>query len=183
LMTKKVVKIASEGIQNLIYFIRGQKVMLDYELADLYGVPTKALKQAVKRNLDRFPSDFMFEFTKDEFADLRSQIVTSSSSQWGGPRYAPMAFTEQGVAMLSNVLRSKRAVQVNIETMRTFVKLRQMLATHKDLDRKLTALETKYDKQFRVVFDAIRALMKEEEKPKKKIGFEIKEPKRRYGKK
>jgi hypothetical protein len=149
-------------------------------LADLYGVPTKALKQAVRRNLDRFPPDFMFQLTKEEFLDLKFHFGTSS---WGGTRKLPRAFTEQGVAMLSSVLKSKRAVQVNIEIMRTFVKLRQMLATHKDLERKLAALETKYDKQFKVVFDAIRALMKEEEKPKKKIGFEVKEPKRRYGKK
>jgi hypothetical protein len=115
--------------------------MLDHELADLYGVPTKALKQAVRRNLDRFPSDFMFELTKREFADLRSQIVTSSSPQWGGPRYRPMAFTEQGIAMLSSVLRSKRAVQVNIVIMRVFVRLREMIATHKELALKLSELE------------------------------------------
>ena len=161
--------ISVQRIEEMIYLIRGQKVMLDHELAELYGVSTKALKQAVRRNLDRFPSDFMFELTKEEFANLRSQIVTSSSPRWGGQRYRPMAFTEQGVAMLSSVLRSKRAVQVNIEIMRAFVKLRQMLATHKDLERKLHALEMKYDKQFKIVFDAIRALMAPTQKPRRKI--------------
>jgi hypothetical protein len=160
-----------QGIERLIYLIRGHKVMLDKDLAELYGVETKALKQAVKRNIDRFPSDFMFELSEHKFNILRSQIVTSSS-QWGGARYRPMVFTEQGVAMLSSVLRSKRAVQVNIEIMRAFVRLRQLMAAHKDLERRLDSLEERYDEQFKVVFDAIRALMKPPEKPREKIGFE-----------
>lgn len=144
--------------------------MLDSDLAVLYGVETKALTRAVRRNIARFPSDFMFQLTKQEFEDLRGQIGTSNER--GGRRYPPYAFTEQGVAMLSSVLHSTRAVQVNIEIMRTFVQLRQILATHIDLARKLTALEKKYDAQFKAVFDAIRALMAPPQ-PKKKhpIGF------------
>ncbi|KPK81279.1 MAG: DNA-binding protein [Bacteroides sp. SM23_62_1] len=170
-----------EDIEKSIYLIRGQKVMLDGDLADLYGVETKVLKQAVRRNINRFPSDFMFKLTYQEVRNSRSQFVTSTSSGWGGHRYPPMAFTEQGVAMLSSVLRSKRAVQVNIEIMRAFVRLREMLASHKDLKHKLLALE-KYDEQFKVVFDAIRALMSEEKKPKRRIGFEVREPRAKYGK-
>jgi hypothetical protein len=168
-----------EKITNKIYMIRGLKVMLDRDLAELYGVETKVLKQAVRRNIDRFPSDFMFELSKDEFSNLRSQIVTSS---WGGARYKPMAFTEQGVAMLSSVLRSKRAIQVNIQIMRAFTQLRQMLATHKDLKRKLEAMEEKYDEQFRIVFEAIKQLLEADDKPKKKIGFTIKEKQKRFKK-
>ena len=134
-------------IEKSIYLIRGQKVMLDRDLAELYRVETKVLKQAVKRNIDRFPPDFMFKLTYQEVRNLRSQFVTSSSQQWGGTRYEPMAFSEHGVAMLSSVLRSKRAVQVNIEIMRAFVRLREMLSSHKDLERKLSALENKYDEQ------------------------------------
>jgi hypothetical protein len=171
-----------KDIVQQIFTVRGVKVMLDRDLAELYEVDTKVLKQAVRRKAKRFPSNFMFEFTYQELRNLRSQFVTSSSQQWGGTRYEPMAFSEQGVAMLSSVLRSKRAVQVNIEIMRAFVRLREMLSSHKDLERKLSALENKYDEQFKVVFDAIRALMKETEKPKRKIGFEVKEPKAKYGK-
>ena len=149
--------IPPERIDRSILLIRGQKVMLDADLAELYGVETRVLVQAVRRNNERFPDDFMFRLSSQEFAFLRSQSVTSS--QWGGRRYPPYAFTEQGVAMLSSVLRSKRAVQVNIEIMRAFVRLREMLATHKDLARKLAAMERKYDAQFKVVFDAIRKLM------------------------
>ena len=145
-----------ERITQSILFIRTQKVILDADLAVLYGVDTRVLVQAVKRNSDRFPPDFMFQLTKQEFDNLRSQLVTSS---WGGRRYPPYAFTEQGVSMLSSVLRSKRAILVNIEIMRAFVHLRRMLASHADLARKLAALETKYDAQFKVVFDAIRELM------------------------
>lgn len=143
--------------------------MLDADLAVLYGVETKALVQAVKRNAARFPADFMFQLDAEELEILRSQTVTSSS--WGGRRYPPYAFTEQGVAMLSSVLKSPRAIAVNIEIMRTFVRLREMLATHADLARKLAALEKKYDSQFRMVFDAIRELMTPPEKPKRRIGF------------
>lgn len=180
-MTKEVIRISVERIEDLIYMIRGQKVIMDRDLADLYEVETRSLIQAVKRNTERFPTDFMFQITQEEFDSLRSQIVISKGR--GGRRYQPYVFTEQGVAMLSSVLRSKRAVQVNIEIMRAFVRLRQMLAEHKDLERRLDALEERYDEQFKVVFDAIRALMKAPEKPKKKIGFEVKEGKAVYGKK
>ncbi|MCC6765632.1 MAG: ORF6N domain-containing protein [Deltaproteobacteria bacterium] len=163
-----------ERIEQAILLIRKHKVMLDSDLATLYGVETKVLVQAVKRNLTRFPSDFMFRLTKDEFDDLRSQIVTSSSR--GGRRYPPYAFTEQGVAMLSTVLRSDRAVRVNIQIMRTFVKLRRLLATHEDLARKLDALERKYDRQFKAVFDAIRELMTPPDpKQRRRIGFGARE--------
>lgn len=144
--------------------------MIDSDLAGLYGVETRVLVQAVRRNIDRFPGDFMFQLTRDEFADLRSQSVISR--QWGGRRYPPYAFTEQGVAMLASVLKSKKAVQVNIEIIRAFVKLRQLLSTHETLARKLNRLEKAYDKQFRVVFDAIRQLMEPPVKKAKKIGFE-----------
>jgi len=168
-----------ERITSKIFLVRKQKVMLDRDLAELYGVETKVLKQAVKRNIDRFPHDFMFELTSDEFQNLRSQIVTSS---WGGTRYISMAFTEQGVAMLSSVLRSKRAVQVNIQIMRAFTQLRQMLSTHKDLTKKIEAMERKYDQQFQVVFEAIKQLLETEAKPKKKIGFTVKEKQKAYAK-
>jgi len=144
-----------------------------------YGVQTKALKQAVRRNINRFPSDFMFEINQKEFKNLRSQIVTSS---WGGVRYKPMAFTEQGVAMLSSVLNSDRAIQVNIQIMRAFTKLRRMLETHKELKKKLEEMEKKYDEQFQIVFEAIKQLITEDEKPKKKIGY-VKEKQTNYGKK
>jgi len=161
--------VQQEVIEGKIYMIRGHKVMLSTDLAELYGVEPKVLIQAVKRNSERFPSDFMFMLTNQEFANLKSQIVTSS---WGGIRRAnPYAFTEKGVAMLSSVLRSKRAVQVNIAIMRAFVKLREMLATHKDLARKLEEMEKNYDAQFKVVFDAIRELMTPPDTKKRKIGF------------
>jgi hypothetical protein len=144
-------------------------VILDVDLAALYEVETKTLVQAVKRNIDRFPDDFMFQLTAHVFNILRSQIVTSS---WGGRRYPPYAFTEQGVAMLSSVLHSDRAIHVNIEIMRTFVRLRRLLASNTELARKLSALERKYDAQFKVVFDAIRELMiPPEPKKKRPIGF------------
>jgi phage regulator Rha-like protein len=162
--------VPAERIERSILLIRGQKVILDGDLAELYGVETRALVQAVQRNRERFPDDFMFQLTKEEFDNLRSQSVISSLG-WGGRRYPPYAFTEQGVAMLSSVLRSKRAVQVNIEIMRAFVRLRQMLAQHADLSRKLDALEKKYDAQFRVVFDAIRELMTPPEPKRRRIGF------------
>ena len=165
-----------DQIESIIFLIRSQKVML----RELYNIEPRVLVQAVKRNIDRFPGDFMFQLSDDEFDNLKSQIVTSS---WGGPRRAkPYAFTEQGVAMLSSVLRSKRAVQVNIEIMRAFVRLRRMLSVHKDLERKLTDLEQKYDEQFKIVFEAIRQLMTPTAKPRKKIGFVVKEKKAVYGK-
>jgi hypothetical protein len=144
-------------IATSILLIRGQKVILDGVLATLYKVEGRALIQAVKRNIDRFPPDFMFQLDKQEVARLRSQIVISN--RHGGRRYAPYAFTEQGVAMLSSVLRSKRAVLVNVEIMRTFVRLRQILTSNAELARRLAELENKYDRQFKVVFDAIRELM------------------------
>jgi len=151
--------------------------MLDSDLAELYNITTKVLVQAVKRNLRRFPADFMFQLTNQEVAILRSQFVTSS---WGGRRYVPYAFTEQGVAMLSSVLNSDRAVDVNIQIMRTFVKLREMIASHKDLAKRLDELEKKYDVQFKMVFDAIRQLMTPPEPREKKIGFRVRERKPRY---
>ena len=166
---KSEVIVATDRIAAAIQIIRGQRVMLDRDLAELYGVATKVLIQAVKRNADRFPGDFMFQLTEQEFNNLRSQIVTSS---WGGRRYPPFAFTEQGVSMLSSVLRSERAIHVNIEIMRAFVRLRQLLASNAELARKLAALEKKYDAQFKVVFDAIRELMTPPETKKKRpIGF------------
>jgi phage regulator Rha-like protein len=174
-----------ERIEKAIFMIRGQKVILDHDLAHLYGVQTKALKQAVRRNLDRFPSDFMFELTDLEFKNLRSQIVTSSLDQWGGQRYKPMAFTEQGVAMLSSVLRSKRAVYVNIEIMRAFVRLREILSTHKELARKLGELEERiaeHDEQIQAIFETIRQLMAPPVKERNKIGFEVREGRAPYGK-
>ena len=152
-----------EQIESIIILIRGQKVMLDKDLAELYVVSTSVLNKAVTRNIDRFPPDFMFRLTKEEFSNLKIHFGTSS---WGGTRKLPRAFTEQGVAMLSSVLRSKRAVQVNIEIMRTFVRLRQMVSAYRELERRLDALEEKYDGQFKIVFEAIRALMKDQERPK-----------------
>ena len=161
--------IPPERIERRILLVRGQKVMLSTDLAELYGVVPKVLMQAVKRNQERFPNDFMFQLTRAELANLKSQIVTSS---WGGARRAtPYAFTEQGVAMLSSVLRSTRAVQVNIAIMRAFVKLREIIASHHDLARRLEEMESHYDAQFRAVFDAIRELMKPPEKPRRRIGF------------
>jgi hypothetical protein len=168
-----------DRIERLIILVRGHKVMLDADLAELYGVQTKALNQAVKRNQNRFPSDFMFQLDQEEFENLRSQFVTSS--QWGGRRIPPYVFTEQGVAMLSSVLKSERAVHVNIEIMRTFVRLRQLLASNAKLARKLEMLERKYDAQFKVVFDAIRQLMVPPEPNKRKIGFLVKERAAHYG--
>jgi phage regulator Rha-like protein len=162
--------IPEERIERRILLIRGQNVMLDADLAELYEVPTKALNQSVKRNLRRFPSDFMFALSDDELKFLRSQTVTSKGR--GGRRYRPLAFTEQGVAMLSSVLRSERAVQVNIAIIRAFVKLRGILASHADLAPKLNEMEKKYDAQFRVVFDAIRELMVPPTKSRRRIGFE-----------
>jgi ORF6N domain len=172
--------VPSERIERSILLIRGHKVMLDADLAELYGVETRVLLQAVSRNQKRFPEDFMFQMSKEEYELLRSQIVISKKGR-GGRRYLPYAFTEQGVAILSSILRSERAVQVNIEIMRAFVRLREMIATHKDLVRKLEALEEKYDAQFKVVFDAIRELMAPPTPKKRKIGFLVKERAARYG--
>lgn len=157
-------------VQNILV-IRGHKVLMDSELAALYQVQTKALNQAVQRNIDRFPADFMFQLSATELANWRSQIVTSNSSAQMGLRRRPYAFTEHGVAMLSSVLRSKRAISVNIEIMRAFSRLREVLASHQDLAQQLAALESRYDKQFRVVFDAIRKLMIEPPPRSRPIGF------------
>jgi hypothetical protein len=197
-------------IERRILLLRGEKVMLDFDLAELYGVPTKVFNQAVKRNAERFPEDFMFRLSIEETKQImRSQIVTASQLNWSqsvtssksvsskpaamfeanwsqivtsskkhrGLAYRPYAFTEQGVAMLSGVLNSPRAIQTNLAIMRTFVQLRQMLSSNADLARKLATLEGKYDKQFRVVFDAIRALMSENKSPKREIGFHTLMPK------
>jgi hypothetical protein len=175
-MMKNKSLIPVERIERRIFLIRGHKVMLSNDLAELYEVEPRILVQAVKRNIDRFPEDFMFQLSQEEFSILKSQIVISS---WGGLRRAtPYAFTEQGVqgvAMLSSVLRSKRAIQVNIEIMRAFVRLRRLLASHADLARKLEALEKKYDAQFKVVFDAIRQLMTPPEPKRRPIGFRVRE--------
>jgi len=164
--------IPAQRITQAILLIRGQKAMLDEALAALYGVDVKVLNQAVRRNAGRFPTDFMFQLTTAETALLRSQSVTLKAGRGQHRKYRPYAFTEQGVAMLSSVLRSKRAVRVNIEIMRAFVQLRRILSSHADLARKLAALEKKYDAQFKVVFEAIRELMAPPEPPKKRrIGF------------
>jgi hypothetical protein len=161
--------IPTERIEKAILLLRRQKVMLDADLAALYGVETKMLVRAVKRNINRFPTDFMFQLSKKEFDNLRFHFGTSS--YWGGRRYRPYAFTEQGVAMLSSVLHSQRAIQVNIEIMRAFIRLRQMLASHVELAHKLDALEKKYDAQFKQVFEAIRQLMAPPEPKRRPIGF------------
>jgi hypothetical protein len=178
--------VPAEVIENKILLIRGQKVMLDLDLAELYGVPTKVLNQAVSRNRDRFPEDFMFKLSPDDLKILRFQIGTSNlrsqivTSRWGGLRYLPYAFTEQGVAMLSSVLNSPQAVQVNIEIMRAFVRLRRMLASNADLTRKLNELERKYDRQFAVVFEAIRQLMTPPIPRRRRIGFTAREKSANY---
>jgi hypothetical protein len=160
-----------DTILQRIAVVRGQRVLLDSELASLYQVETKALTRAVRRNVDRFPADFMFQLTADENAALRSQIGTLKAGRGAHRKYPPYAFTEQGVAMLSSVLGSSRAIQVNIEIMRAFVRIRQLMSTHKDLARKLMDLEGKYDRQFKVVFDAIRELMREPVPKRRGIGF------------
>ena len=162
-----------ERILKSILVIRGEKAILDADLAGLYGVETGALVRAMKRNIERFPSDFMFQLSDEEWENLRCQFGISSS--WGGRRTAPFAFTEQGVAMLSSVLRSERAIAVSIQIVRAFVQLKRMLATHADLAKKIESLEKKYDSQFRAVFDAIRELMAPQENLKKRpIGFKVK---------
>jgi len=164
-----------ERITDKIYLIRSMKVMLDRDLADLYQVETRALKQAVRRNIERFPADFMFELTAEELQNWRSQFVTSNPEKMG-LRHFPMAFTEQGVAMLSSVLRSKRAIQVNIQIMRAFTQLRRMLAGYEELKNKIDSMEKKYDKSFRAVFDAIKQLLEIESRPKREIGFTAEKP-------
>ena len=165
-MPAKKSPIPVERIEGSIYMIHGLKVMLDSDLATLYGVETRALIQAVHRNIERFPDDFMFQLTKPEFESLKSHTVISSPG-WGGRRYPPYAFTEQGVAMLASVLRSQRAVEVNVEIMRAFVRLRAMLAADRDLSRRLDTLERRYDAQFKSVLEAIRQLMSPKRTPSK----------------
>jgi hypothetical protein len=188
-MEKNQMIIPIERIDRAIYLIRGQRIMLDADLALLYGVSVGRLNEAVRRNIQRFPADFMFQLTKDEFEELKIRIgrlnlksqIAISSSGWGGRRHPPHAFTEQGVAMLSTVLRSDRAIRVNIEIMRAFVRMRRILATNADLERRLSELEKKYDDQFRIVFDTLRQLMAPTAPSRKKIGFEVKERPVRYG--
>ena len=182
-MSENLTVVPVERIEKAILYIRGQKVMLDSVLAELYGVETKVLNRAVKRNIDRFPDDFMFQLTDKEWDSLRCQFGTSnvdsnlrcqigtSKPGRGGKRYLPYVFTEQGVAMLSSVLKSERAVKVNIEIMRAFVRLRRMIASNKELSKRLDELEKKYDSQFKCVFDAIRQLMTPADKEMRKIGF------------
>ncbi len=176
-MSKRVVSV--DRIRKAILTIRGCRVILDRDLAVLYGVPTKALKQAVKRNIVRFPDDFMLVLTPKELAEWRSQFVTSKADRMG-VRHAPIAFTEHGIAMLSSVLNSERAIQVNIDIMRAFVRLRELIATNRDLARRLDDLEKKYDAQFKVVFDAIRALMVTPEPRRRAIGFRVEEGRPAY---
>ncbi len=157
-----------ENIASLIYIIRNQRVMLDSDLAEIYGVETRVLKQAVRRNISRFPEDFMFELTNDEFQNLRSQNVTSS---WGGSRYAPFAFTEHGAVMLASVLNSETAVKASIFVVRTFVKIRQLVSGYQELSERMNMLEDKYDNQFGQVIQALEQLAEQKKEPRTPIGF------------
>jgi hypothetical protein len=168
-MSKEIVP--QELLSSKIFIIRGHKVMLDRDLAALYGVGTRDLNKAVSRNPERFPEDFMFRIDKGERKNLMFQFGTSS---WGGTRKPPCVFTEHGILMLSSVLKSRRAIEVNIQIMRTFTRLRELLSTHADLRRKLEEMEKKYDCQFKAVFDAIRSLITEPERRVKRIGFTAK---------
>jgi phage regulator Rha-like protein len=170
-----------ERITSKIYFIRSHKVMLDRDLAELYGVETRRLKEQVRRNIERFPEDFMFELTQKELINWRSQFAISNQDIMG-LRIKPFAFTEHGVLMLSSVLKSQRAIQVNIQIMRAFSKLREMLSTHEDLKKKIETMEKKYDQQFQIVFEAIKQLLETESKPRKQIGFTVKEKQKVFGK-
>ena len=169
-MSKALVQVPTEFVENAILLVRGERVILDADLAKLYGVTTARLNQQVKRNLERFPSDFMFELTKKEYESLMLQIATSSVTH-GGRRKLPFVFTEHGAIMAANVLNSKTAVQASVQVVRAFIRLRQMLTSNAELARKLSDLERKYDSQFRVVFDAIRQLMTPPEPQRKQIGF------------
>jgi hypothetical protein len=177
-MDNMVKPITEDKIINKIYLVRGLKVMLDFDLADLYLVETKQLKRQVRRNINRFPDDFMFELNEKEFDNLRCQI---GSSSWGGSRYFPMAFTEQGVAMLSSVLSSKMAIEVNIQIIRIFTKMRSMILNHKDILLKLEQVEKnmikqdgkmkKYDEDIQIIFTALKQLLNPPQEPRKRIGF------------
>lgn len=170
-----IIPVPQETIESKIFLTRGKKVMLDSDLAVLYDVETKNLNKAVKRNIARFPDDFMFQLNKKEFENLRFQIVTSG---YGGRRYLPYVFTEQGVAMLSSVLNSRRAIEVNIQIIRTFVKLREMIISNKELRTRIEEMERRYDKRFKIIFDTLREFLKKEDPDmksrKNKIGFESK---------
>src|SRR6185369_939506 len=171
-MNKSII-IADERIINKIYLVRGMKIMLDRDLADLYGIETKQLKRQVKRNIERFPDDFMFQLSKIESDNLRSQFGTSS---WGGERYLPLAFTEQGVAMLSSVLNSKQAIEVNIRITRIFTKMREMLFSNKDILLKLNQLERSihgHDKDIQIIFEALIFFLMLRQPPRKRIGFKL----------
>lgn len=172
--------LTAKAIERKIYLVRGQKVMLDSDLAGLYGVTTKRLNEQVRRNTSRFPEDFMFQLSADEFETLRSHFATLKHGRGQHRKYLPHAFTEHGALMAASVLNTPRAVGVSIYVVRTFVRLREMVISHEDLAKKLDDLETKYDGQFRVVFDAIRQLMFIEENPKRKIGFLAKESRTVY---
>jgi len=178
-MPNTSIALPDELIEDTILLIRGKKVILDHDLATLYGVATKVLNQAVKRNLDRFPEDFMFQLTKAETEEWqrlrpsRSQIVILNKTRGTNIKYQPYAFTEHGILMLSSVLKSQRAVQVNIQIMRTFVRLRQMLASHDSLIERLDELEENYDAKFKIVFSAIRQLMNPRARKRKPIGFRL----------
>lgn len=174
-MTKKAtIILADEVIMTKIYVLRGRKIMLDRDLAELYGVETKVLKQAVRRNTERFPEDFMFEMNKEEFENWRSQFVTSKEGDKKGLRYAPFCFTEQGVTMLSCILNSKRAITINIQIIRIFAKLREMIIAHKDILLKLQQLEKKvasHDENIQMIFGALRKLLNPPQAPRRRIGF------------
>src|SRR5712692_8783239 len=183
-MSTKSVTTSPDHIEKSIFLIRGQRVMLDADLANLYGVPIKRLNEQVRRNIRRFPSDFMIRLTREEYNSLRSQFATLHKGRGEHRKYLPYAFTEQGVAMLSSVLNSDRAVEVNIEIMRAFVRLRQLLSAHKELSEKISELERKignHDRQIQAIFEAIRQLMTPPETKKRKIGFLVKERAARYG--
>lgn len=175
--TNKIITIPSERIETKIFLIRGRKVMMDRDLAELYGAETRILNRAVRRNIDRFPEEFMFQLNKKEVEIWQSQFLISQigTSSWGGRRKAPLVFTEPGVAMLSSVLNSKKAIQVNIQIIKTFIKLREMIAGNKDLRIKIEELEKKYNKYFRVIFETIKSLSEDKEKAEidssRKIGF------------
>lgn len=164
-----IILIKEENISNHIHFLRGQNIILDFDLASLYGVETRVLKQAVKRNIQRFPDDFMFELSEDEIDFVVSQNVIPSRKHLGGAK--PFAFTEQGIAMLSGVLNSESAIQVNIALMRAFVQLRKLILTHKELVNKINDLEKKYDEKLRIVFTALKQLIQKQNKPRKRIGY------------
>jgi len=177
LKENKISILPDERIETKIFFIRGKKVMMDRDLAELYGVETRALNQAVKRNIERFPEEFMFQLSEKETEIWQSQILISQTviSRWGGRRKTPLVFTESGVAMLSSVLNSKKAIQVNIQIIKTFIKLREMIATNRDLRIKIEEMEKKYNKYFKVIFETLKSLSEDkkelENQPVKIIGF------------